>query len=290
MQLKSSELVLNPDGTVYHLHLHPAQIADTIITVGDPDRVGDVSKYFDVIEHKVQKREFVTHTGRIGNQSVTVISTGVGTDNIDIVLNELDALVNIDLEARTVKSSLKSLRIIRIGTSGTLHSDIPCGSFVLSEFALGLDGLLPFYAHTSSPEEILLKQQLEEKVQLSAWQPIPSYIVGADKKLLVQINVNQEFIQGVTATCTGFYAPQGRSLRAIPKVPDILDRLATFQYENQRVTNFEMETAGIYGLAKILGHRALSCNAILANRATGEFETAPAKVVDTLIKKVLALL
>ena len=278
-----SELIINPDGSIYHLHLLPEQVADTIIFVGDQNRVADVSKHFSKIDTKVQNREFVTHTGEMNGQRISVISTGIGTDNIDIVLNELDALVNIDFEERVLKSEHKSLNIIRIGTSGALQSDILVDSFLLNTYAVGLDGLMHFYELNSQGREADIHFQL---LMQSGHFPIPPYVVSASKKLYQQIN-REEYQKGITATCTGFYAPQGRQLRGEQSTPDLLASLHKFQYEKFRIANFEMETAGIYGLSRVLGHEAISVSAILANRITNDFSKKPQETVDKLIELVL---
>lgn len=284
---KDSELVLNPDGSVYHLHLRPENIANNIIFVGDQDRVAKVSKHFDLIEFKTQKREFVTHTGYIGKKRFSVISTGIGTDNIDIVLNELDALVNIDLNTRTEKAEKTSLNIIRIGTSGTLVTDVACDSILYSEYGLGLDGLMNFYKHHNS--------NLESKILAHINKEIPDLqitprISKASDKLMKLFYKEGETIKGITASCTGFYAPQGRILRAQPSLANFVDKLATINFEGHRVTNLEMETSAIYGLSNILGHNCLSINTILANRMTKKFSTDPKKSVADCIEKTLEVL
>ncbi|HRI28443.1 MAG TPA: nucleoside phosphorylase [Chitinophagales bacterium] len=276
-----SELVLNADGSIYHLHLLPHQIAKTIITVGDPDRVAMVSLYFDELEHRVQKREFVTHTGRIGNKRLTVISTGIGTDNIDIVLNEIDALVNIDLPARLVKPNLTSLNIIRLGTSGSLQPDVAVESLVASSFGLGLEGLLHYYRFTPNP----IEQQLLQ--QLPAFSPMVAPYIAQGSPFLLQQLAN-DITTGITATCGGFYGPQGRQLRLLPAIADLPAQLQNFSYNQHRVTNFEMETAAIYGLCRLLGHRALSVNVILANRPKGLFSQNPKEAVGKMIQSMLA--
>lgn len=281
MPILSSELVLNRDGSIYHLHLLPEHIADTIIFVGDPDRVGAVSRHFDNITHKVQKREFVTHTGYIGNKHLTVISTGIGTDNIDIVLNELDALVNIDFALRSTKAQLKSLTIVRLGTSGALQPDIPVDSLLASSIGVGFDNLMHYYKRELSPIEADLTQALG--ILENGTRP---YFAEADATLLQSIAA--DCAQGMTATCSGFYGPQGRRLRLQPAIPNLLDQLQAFNYkDNYRFTNLEMETSSIYALSRLLGHRALSLNAILANRARGEFSSNPQVVVDKLIEWAL---
>lgn len=284
MSLGSSELILNPDGSIYHLNLLPEDIADTIITVGDPDRVHEVSKYFDSIELQKKKREFVTHTGSLSGKRITVISTGIGTDNIDIVLNELDALANIDFTSRTIKSKKRQLSFIRIGTSGSIQPNIPIDSFVVSSSGVGFDGLLYFYdsGHARNSD---LESKLNDYLGWSA-RNIRAYAVDFDEKLAQQFSSNR-IRYGITATNSGFYGPQGRSLRLTNSIPDFNERLASFFYQNHQITNLEMETAAIYGLAKLHGHRAVSLNAILANRVTGEFSKNGKKAIDELIQLAL---
>ncbi len=284
MSLGSSELILNPDGSIYHLNLLPEDIADIIITVGDPDRVAQVSKYFDSIELKKKKREFVTHTGILSGKRITVISTGIGTDNIDIVLNELDALANIDFTSRTIKPKKRLLSFIRIGTSGSIQSNIPIDSFLLSTSAVGLDGLLHFYdsGHARNTD---LESKLNDYLGWKA-RNIRAYAADFDEKLASKFTSNR-IRYGITVTNSGFYGPQGRSLRLTPAIPEFNERLAAFSYQNHQITNLEMETAAIYGLAKLHGHRAISLNAILANRATGEFSKNSKKTIDELIEFTL---
>ncbi|TSE08796.1 nucleoside phosphorylase [Aquimarina algiphila] len=284
MAIAESELILNPDGSIYHLNLKPEHIADTVITVGDPDRVPHVTKYFDKIEHKVSKREFHTQTGVYKGQRLTVISTGIGTDNIDIVFNELDALVNIDFNTREIKKKHKALQIIRIGTSGAIQSNIPIDSFIVSEIAVGFDSLLHFYDshHIQSPE---ISTALIKHLHWDKNKSLP-YTVSFDEKLGNHM-VSDLAHKGVTVTNVGFYGPQGRILRLPIQDKELNDKMASFSYENKKITNLEMETAGIYGMAKLLGHKAVSMNAILANRATGEFSQNPKKIVDELIQHTL---
>jgi uridine phosphorylase len=278
-----SELIINPDGTIYHLHLRPEDIAEDIIFVGDPNRVEAVSKHFSRIDKKVSHREFITHTGEINGKRVTVISTGIGTDNIDIVLNELDALANIDFDTREEKDDHKALNIIRIGTSGALQADIPLDSTVLNTYALGLDGLMHFYDFYPTERERELLYQMQLQIRNF---PIPPYLATASKTLYQRFN-RPEYRKGITTTCTGFYAPQGRELRGRLAEPNLLHQLSYFEHEKFRIVNFEMETSGIYGLAKILGHEAISISAILANRMTNEFSEHPEQTVNQLIEEVL---
>ncbi len=284
-KISESELILNPDNSIYHLNLQPDQIAETIITVGDMDRVEMVSKHFDRVDTKVQKREFVTHTGEIKGKRISVISTGIGTDNIDIVLNELDALVNIDFETRRAKEEETRLTLIRIGTSGCLQEDIPVDSVLISEQAVGLDGLLHFYEFYNNADETMFQHVFLRSLDQKANFPIRPYFIQGDADLIQKFGYDMQ--KGTTVTCPGFYAPQGRQLRVPITVEGMLDALAEFKYEQHRITNFEMETAAIYGMARVLGHRALSCNAILANRANGTFSEHPQRTIEKLIEVVL---
>ncbi|MGV3684954.1 MAG: nucleoside phosphorylase [Daejeonella sp.] len=285
-KISETDLIINPDGSVYHLNLLPGDVAETVITVGDPDRVASVSKHFDRIELKRGKREFITHTGYIGPKRISVISTGIGTDNIDIVLNELDAVVNVDFDTRIVNSELKSLKIIRIGTSGAIQEDIPVGTIMISEFGLGLDALMSYYAADSTADI----RNLLEKVQnhFKYIRGINPYITAADKGLLEIIG--KGLPKGITVTTPGFYAPQGRDVRARNLVPAFINDLRSFRSGHHRITNLEMETAGIYALANALGHKALSVNAILASRVKFEFSNNAAAVIDETIQLVLSRL
>ena len=271
--IPTSELILNNDGSVYHLHLKPNDIAQTIITVGDQDRVEEVTRHFDKIEVEKQHREFKTVTGTFQKKRLTVISTGIGTDNIDIVLNELDALVNIDLETRTIKSEHTELNFVRMGTSGAMQPNIPLDSFIVSELALGFDNLLRYYP----------SDQLNELPNWPFAEKLPAPIVTRASADLVQ-SCPTEFLRGITATMPGFYAPQGRQFRLNSVFNSQLTGLQKLHVEGKHLTNIEMETSGIYGLAQLLGHRAISLNAILANRITNEFSQTPAKTVARLIE------
>ncbi|MFN8248621.1 MAG: nucleoside phosphorylase [Ferruginibacter sp.] len=282
--IAASELIINDRGAVYHVNCRPEEIAETIITVGDPDRVKEVSKYFDKIEFSNQHREFVTHTGYIGNKRLSVTSTGIGPDNIDIVLNELDALVNIDFSTRTIKENLTQLNIIRVGTSGSLQQEIPVDSFVASTHGLGIDNLLNFYINNSNEEEKQILHAFVTHTQLHQGISEP-YINGASPALLRQFV--DGFHHGITVTCPGFYGPQGRVLRMGLKQPQLIDRLTGFSFGNHRITNFEMETSAIYGMGKILGHHCLSLSAIVANRISKEFSKDGGAAVENLIKKTL---
>jgi uridine phosphorylase len=283
-RIAESELILNERGAVYHLNLRPEELAPTVITVGDPDRVGEVSKYFDSIEYKQQHREFISHTGRVGNKRITVLSSGIGPDNIDIVMNELDALVNIDLETREIKPQLNSLQIIRIGTSGSLQPDIPVDSFVASTHGLGVDNLLNFYRLEQNSEEELLLQSFITHTQIHSQVGNP-YINSAAPSLLKHFVTN--FHQGITVTCPGFYGPQGRVLRLGLSNPHFVNRLTDFRYGQHRISNFEMETSAIYGLGKLMGHQCLAVNAIVANRVRQEFSKDGKAAVEKLIQQFI---
>ena len=282
--IQSSELILNPDGSVYHLNLKPEHIAHDIIFVGDQNRVEKITQFFDSIEFSTQKREFKTQTGTYKGKRITVMSTGIGPDNIDIVVNELDALVNIDLETRQAKEQLTSLNIIRIGTSGSLQKDIPVDSFVMSKFGLGLDNMLRSYLidkiTSYAIEEAFLNHT---NWDIRKGKP---YVVKCSEKLEKLIESDKIF-KGITATAGGFYGPQGRVLRLEIQDPELNAKMDNFNFDDNRITNLEMETAAIYGLSALLGHNALSLNAIIANRANGTFSEDPYKAVDELITYTL---
>jgi len=280
----ASELILTPAGAVYHLNLLPEQLATKVILVGDPDRVAAVSNYFDQIYYKVQHREFITHTGRVGNTAITVVSTGIGTDNIDIVINELDALVNINLISRTEKSDHTSLQLLRLGTSGALQKDIAVDSLLASSHGLGIDGLMPFYEATETEVTLKMLQAIKSALPKLTEVAIPYLTAGSD--LLLKQLVKTE-MTGITLTSPGFYAPQGRELRYKAKYRALLEDAAAVVADGHRITNFEMETAGIYGLAHLLGHEALSVNAIIANRPLGIFSNRPAASIDRMIRTML---
>ncbi len=287
MRIEESELIINPDGSIYHLNLRPEDIANTIITVGDPDRVESVSKYFDTIELKKGKREFVTHTGTLNGKRLTVISTGIGTDNIDIVFNELDALVNIDFESRTVKSELTVLDIVRIGTTGSIQEDINVNDFLISEYAIGFDSLLHFY----DSKHVQHEEIQQAFIKHTDWYHGKSepYVVKYAEELGNRLK-SEQVHAGFTATNVGFYGPQSRKLRLNVQDPVLNDKLASFTFDGRHITNLEMETAGIYGLANLLGHNAVSMNCILANRPKGQFSGNPREAVDALIQYTLTKL
>jgi uridine phosphorylase len=282
-RITESDLILNRDGSIYHLNLLPEDVASTVITVGDPDRVAEVTKYFDSIELSKGKREFITQTGYIGKTRITVLSTGIGTDNIDIVFNELDALVNIDFDTRTVKSSVTSLDIIRIGTSGAIQPDIPIGTILVSAHGLGLDTLMQYYLQAETCETKALLSEI--KLHLKDLSGIEPYLSAASPEL--KNRIGKGLPSGITVTAPGFYAPQGRNVRAKRRFPELVETLSSFKSGNSRISNLEMETAGIYALAGCLGHNALSINAILVNRSTGKFSNEPQLVVNKAIQQVL---
>ncbi len=283
-KIKISELPINKDGSIYHLKLHPEQIAHDIIIVGDPGRVKKVSAHFDKIEVEVHNREFLTHTGYFNGKRISAISTGMGTDNIDIFLNELDALVNIDFEKRAPKSELTSLNIIRLGTSGALQEDIPVDSIVVAEYGLGLDGLLNFYTPEYSTQETVLNNAFIEQTNWPQELARP-YIIKGNEGLIEKLG--EGYVKGITATACGFYAPQGRQVRLDIKVPDINERLRAFQYEGNKVLNFEMETSALYGLSKLMGHNACTMCAVIANRFSKTFSKDYQLTIDKLIENTL---
>ncbi|MEC3908157.1 nucleoside phosphorylase [Tamlana sp. 2201CG12-4] len=284
MSIKESELILNPNGSIYHLNLRPENISNSIILVGDQDRVEKVSRYFDSIEFKTQKREFKTHTGYYKDKRISVVSTGIGPDNIDIVLNELDALVNIDFKTRHIKDKLTSLNIIRIGTSGSLQKDIPVDAFVISTHGLDLNGMLHAY-NTNGIGNAEIENAFIEQTNWCEDKAKPLIIKGSS--LLEKKLESDKTHKGLTATAGGFYGPQGRVLRLGLQDSDLNAKIDAFNFNGTRITNFEMETSAIFGLSKLMGHEALSLNAIIANRASGTFSKNPAKTIDELIKYTL---
>ncbi len=284
MAIKNSELILNPDGSIYHLNLKPEHIADTIITVGDQDRVEKVTAHFDDIIFETQKREFKTQTGYYKGKKLTVISTGIGIDNIDIVINELDALANIDLNTREVKPKHHKLNFLRIGTSGGIQPGIGLDKFVMGKAGVGFDGLLHYYKNEVINTEAT--KALNKHLSISAKKPEP-YIVDCDTQLAAIFEHEPQVISGYTGTNLGFYGPQGRCLRLELEDADFIDQLVSFRFGKDQITNLEMETSAIYSMAKMLGHGALSLNAIIANRANGEFSQDPKHAVKQLIKFTL---
>ncbi|HRK53548.1 MAG TPA: nucleoside phosphorylase [Cyclobacteriaceae bacterium] len=280
-KISETDLILNKDGSVYHLNLLPKHISDTIIAVGDPNRVYAVSQFFDEIEFEMNKREFITHVGRYKNKRITVISTGIGTDNIEIFFNELDALVNVDLKTRTIKTKKKKLNIIRIGTSGALQEDIPLGSHLVTDYAVGFDNLMNFYKLSLSDFELSIGEDIEKKLKLN-FRP---YVIAGSE--LLKEKMGAGMLRGNTVTCPGFYAPQGRVIRLPLQFPKLLDDANYYHKDDFWLTNFEMETSAYYAFARMLEHEAISINAVIANRIKNKFSKNPTKVVDALIKKVL---
>lgn len=276
-------MILNEDGSIYHLSLLPKNISDIIIAVGDPNRVYRVSEHFDDVEFEMNKREFITHVGSYKGRRITVVSTGIGTDNVEIVLTELDALVNIDLKTREPRGRKKKLKIIRIGTSGALQEDIPVGSHLITDYAVGLDNLLSFYELKQDAFEKEIADDIQKKVDL----PVKPYIIRGSE--ILRKHFGAGMITGNTVTTPGFYAPQGRELRVPARFPRLLDDLNYYHHKGSDfwLTNFEMETAAYYALGRVLGHEVVSVNAIIANRARNKFAKDPNKVVDTLIERVL---
>ena len=283
--IEPSELIINPDGSIFHLHLKPEQLAENIILVGDPGRVKMIAGFFDSIESETENREFVSATGSYGTKRLTILSTGIGTDNIDIVVNDLDALVNIDLATRQVKSEHKSLKIIRIGTSGGLQGDIPVNAFLASTKAIGFDGLLNFYERRNEVSDIAFETSFKNFVNWNELLPSP-YVVEADPALFKRI-IDEDFTQGVTISAPGFYGPQGRELRLRIVDPLINDKIEAFRFENQRITNYEMECSAIYGLSRLLGHKALTVCIIIANRVSKRANEDYKPVMVKLVQKVL---
>ena len=282
-----TDLILNDDLSVYHLNLLPHDIADTIILLGDRGRVPLVSAFFDHIEVKKEKREFLTHTGTYKGKRISAISTGIGTDNVEIVMNELDALVNIDLKTKTIHPNLKSLKFIRIGTCGTIHADIPVESHIVSDFGLGLDNLMTFYKRLLNDRENDITNKLSEHLKIQQC-PLAFYIAEAPGKIIELFT--EDFYHGITITAPGFFGPQIRTLRAEPKFPNMIEAFRSFNYLDERILNFEMETSALYGLAKILGHEAVTVDLVLANRAIGKFSVNYQHKMTELIGNVLDLL
>lgn len=285
MKFQPSELIVNQDGSIFHLKLKPEDIADDIVLVGDPGRVDLIATFLDKVEVERQNREFKTITGTYNNKRVSILSSGIGTDNIDIVINELDALKNIDLATKQVKKQLQSLRLIRLGTSGALQEDIPSGSFVMTSRSIGFDNLMQFYNIPRPESSLKMEQQLKEHF---GWPPASSYpyVVDASKKMISQID-NKGFIQGTTISAPGFYGPQGRQLR-IPLADEHLNnKIRNFRFHNLRITNYEMESSAIYALASSLGHEAVTVCAIIANRLRGDHLSDYQPKIKELVKTIL---
>ena len=280
-KFSETDLILNKDGSVYHLNLKPENVAENIIVVGDPGRVHRISKHFDTIEFEMNKREFITHTGTYKNKQITVLSTGMGVDNIEIAIIELDTLFNIDLKKRTPKKDKKSFNIIRIGTSGAIQEDLNVGSQVVSEYGIGMDNLMLYYKMDHTEFELDIGKKLQHVLKL----PFPPYVVKGSE--ILKEKIGKGFVDGNTVTSPGFYAPQGRRLRLHVRNPKFLDQMTYFNHNGFWLTNFEMETSMLYALARLLGHQALSVNAILGNRIKGTFSKNPYKTIDSIIVKVL---
>ena len=283
----ASELIINDRGAIYHLNVRPEEIADTIITVGDPERVAEVSKYFDRVEHKLAHREFITHTGYIGQKRISVLSTGIGPDNIDITLNEIDALANINFDTRTINDQKKSVSIIRMGTCGSLQGEVGVNELVAGTHGLGIDNVLHFYERENNEEEKAILAAVDEHTKISAHK-IQPYIASASAGLLKHFT--EGYSHGITVTCPGFYGPQGRILRLPLKMPNLVDQMTSFKYGQHRIANFEMETSAIYGLCNLLGHQCLSINVIIANRVKKEYSKDMSKAVDHMIEKSLGII
>jgi len=283
----ASELIINDRGAIYHLNVLPEEIADTIITVGDPERVAEVSKYFDRVEHKLAHREFITHTGYIGQKRISVLSTGIGPDNIDIALNEIDALANINFDTRTINEQKKSVSIIRMGTCGSLQGEVGVNELVAGTHGLGIDNVLHFYERENNEEEKAILAAFDEHTKITAHK-IQPYIATASADLLKHFT--EGYSHGITVTCPGFYGPQGRILRLPLKMPNLVDQMTSFNYGQHRIANFEMETSAIYGLCNLLGHQCLSINVIIANRVKKEYSKDMGKAVDHMIQKSLGII
>lgn len=280
-----SELIINEDGSIFHLHVRPEQLADKVILVGDPGRVQTVAAHFDRLECDIQSREFHTITGWYKDKRITVVSTGIGCDNIDIVMNEIDALANIDFETRTIKDELRVLDLVRIGTCGGLQPENPIGSYIASCKSIGFDGLLNFYAGRNDVCDLAFEQAFKEHLD---WNPLlcAPYVIDANPELIERV-AGEEMVRGVTIACGGFFGPQGRKVRLELADPDQNERIQSFRYEGWKITNFEMESSALAGLARLMGHRAMTCCMVIANRLAGEAYTRYKGTIDELIKLVL---
>lgn len=285
MEFQPSELIINKDGSIFHLNILPEDIADDIILVGDPGRVETVAGFFDSVELKKQNREFYTITGKYKNKRISVISTGIGTDNIDIVVNELDALANIDLKTRSPKKEHRTLNLVRIGTSGSLQKHVPVDSVLMSTRSIGFDGLLNFYANRNSISDLEFESAFKKHVSWNELLPSP-YVVNASENLIKKFE-NNSIIKGITISAPGFYGPQGRQLRLKIVDQDINDKIETFEFKGQKITNYEMESSAIFGLSGLLGHNAITLCAIIANRTSKEFSKDYKPVIKNLIQFVL---
>lgn len=286
-RIAESELILDGRGAIYHLGVRPEEIANTIILVGDPDRVEKVSRHFDKVEFRFQHREFITHTGTLGNKRISVISTGIGPDNIDIALNELDALANIHFDSRTIKQELRSLNVIRLGTSGSLQRHIPVDSFVAGTHGLGFDNVMHFYEKQNSAAETKLIEAFKLHTGLTEGNVLPYIYEGSEKLLQTFCN---GYTHGITIGCPGFFGPQGRVLRLDLAYPGLVDKLTHFKHEDHFISNFEMESSAIYGLSRLMGHHSISLNVIVANRVAQEFSADADAAVEKLIAHSLQTL
>jgi uridine phosphorylase len=286
-KIPASELIINNRGAIYHINLRPEELADTAILVGDPERVEKVSKHFDIIEHQLHHREFITHTGYIGKKRLTVMSTGIGPDNIDIALNELDAVANIDFATQTIKPNFTPLNIIRLGTSGALQADIPVDSLVVSTHGLGFDNLLNYYEYQIAESDKNLIKAFIEQTQMDASMTVP-YIFPSSERWLNKFD--HRFFKGITVTAPGFYGPQGRELRLKSKSRQLIDKLSHFSHNGHRITNFEMESSAIFGLGKLLGHECISVNVVVANRVIQQYSKDSNAAVESLIEKALEVI
>jgi uridine phosphorylase len=282
--IKNADLLTCEDGSNYHLALQPQQLADTVIIVGDPDRVGLISNHFDTVECRISNREFNTHTGMLNGKRISVLSTGIGTDNIDIVMNELDALANIDLPSRRIKPEHKTLNVIRIGTSGSIQADVPVGSFALSSYGLGLDNLLHFYDNGSNTLDLQMSGAFMKHTGWNENLSKPYFVKGSEELIR---KFEKGTIKGITATAPGFYGPQGRVLRLGLANPELNEKIKSFRYKDERVINFEMETSALYGLGSLLNHRVMTVCALIANRATNETYPDHKALIGKLIVLVL---
>ena len=283
--IPSSELIINEDGSIFHLHVRPEQLADRIILVGDPGRVQTVASHFDRLECDIQSREFHTMTGWYQGKRISVVSTGIGCDNIDIVMTELDALANIDFKTRTVKDELKSLTVVRIGTCGGLQPFTPTGCFIASVKSIGFDGLLNYYDGRNQVCDLELEEAFKKHMDWSPLKAAP-YVAIANAELVDQI-AQDDMVRGITIACGGFYGPQGRQLRLRIQDPDQNKKVEAFQYGDLHICNFEMESSAVAGMGSLLGHRAMTCCMVIANRYTTEMNTEYKNSIDTLIEKVL---
>ena len=282
--IEESELIVNDQGRVYHLNLAPGELANTVITVGNPERVKEVSKYFDRITHTAQHRGFITHTGYVGSKQISVVSTGIGQGSIDIVMNELDALVNIDFKTRTVRDDKTVLSILRLGTCGALQKKTPLDSRIVSAYGIGMDNLLHFYKFANNPDEGYILSEFQRHTNLAQKNIVP-YI--AEASISLRKHFGHEYVHGISVSCPGFYAPQGRVLRLQPSMAHLQDALTTFSVRDTQVSCLEMETAAIYALGKLLGHKCLSVSVALANRATKSFSKNPGAAIENMIKHAI---